>query len=157
MSKEKYCAVFSNLYPSDECVERIINMTYTKKKSGLVKPIIIAAAIASLLLIGAVMANALTDGKVGGSMFAVIDKLTSYPVAVTKDGEPVSEKEYKTEIYDKDGKHIIKVKTESGEVISETPYDEYEKNGSGDVFTESKYVDEKSEEHVEKVFVGANN
>lgn len=154
MNKEKYTEVFSEIYPSDKCIERILSMTAKKKNKILVKTILAVAAAMSLILISFITANALTDGKVADTAKTVFDKITSFPVSVTEDGKPVEENEYVTEICDENGKHILKVNTKNGEVICETPYEEYEKNGLGDSYTIEEYVDENGVTHKEIVHIG---
>lgn len=154
MNKEKYMVAFSEIYPSDKCIERILKMTNKKKNKAVVKTLIALAAAVSLILISLITANALTDGKIAETARTAFDKITSFPVRVSEDGKELEEKEYVTEIYDKDGKHILKVKTKSGEVICETPYEEYEKNGLGDIYTVKEYVDENGVTHKEIVNIG---
>ena len=154
MNKEKYMVAFSEIYPSDKCIERILKMTNKKKNKAVVKTLIALAAAVSLILISLITANALTDGKIAETARTAFDKITSFPVRVSEDGKELEEKEYVTEIYDKDGKHILKVKTKSGEVLCETPYEEYEKNGLGDRYTVKEYVDENGVTHKEIVNIG---
>lgn len=157
MNRENYIAAFSKVYPSDECIERIMNMTNEKKKKIFYKPLIAVAVIISLLLIGGIMANAATDGKVAESAKTVFDRITSFPVKVTEDGKVVEENEYVTEIYDENGKHVLKVNTKDGSVICKTPYEEYKKNGYGDTYTIEKYVDENGVAHEKIIYIGEEN
>lgn len=151
---KKYIAVFSSIYPSDECIERIIDMTNNKSRKFFYKPIIVFAVIISLLLIGGIVANAATDGRVAEGAKTVFDKIICIPVNVTVDGKTVDENEYITETYDKNGKHILKVNTKNGDVICETPYEEYEKSNFGKSYTKTKYVDENGIIHEEIVCIG---
>ena len=157
MNRENYIAAFSKVYPSDECIERIMNMTNEKKKKIFYKPLIAVAVIISLLLIGGIMANAATDGKVAESAKTVFDRITSFPVKVTEDGKVVEENEYVTEIYEKDGKTILKVNTENGNILCETPVEEYKNRGLGKTYTVEKYVDENGIIHEEIIYIGEEN
>ena len=132
-------------------------MTKIKKKKVIYKPLIAAAIIITLLLISGIMANAATDGKVVESAKTVFDKITSFPVKVTKDGVVEEENEYVTEIYEKDGKSILKVNTKNGEVLCETPVEEYQNRGFGKTYTVEKYVDENGVTHEEIIYIGDEN
>lgn len=62
-NKEKYKASFSGVEPSDEILERVFDMTSTKKKVSFKKVIAIAAAIVMILAMAMVTANAASDGE----------------------------------------------------------------------------------------------
>lgn len=155
MNKENYKAAFSHVHPSAQAIERIMDMKNNKSKKRVVaKTLIALAAVISLLVVGGIVANAATDGKVAENAKTVISKLTSFPVRVTENGKPVDESEYSTELNEENGKSVLKVKTKHGELVCETPYDEYEKLDSGDVYSEAIGVDENGNTFKEIVVVG---
>ena len=155
MNKEKYKAAFSRVHPSTLAIERIMDMKNVKSKKRVVTRTIVAiAAVITLLMIGGIVANAATEGKVVESAKTVISKLTSFPVRVTENGKPVEESEYTTEISDENGKTILKVKTKSGEIVCERTYDECEKSDKGDAYSEIVGVDENGNTIKEIISIG---
>lgn len=155
MNSEIYKAAFCNIHPSDKCIERIMDMKNGKSKKRVVaKTLIALAAVISLLVVSGIIANAATNGKIAESTKATIGKLTSFPVRVSENGKPVAEDEYITELSKEDGKAVLKVKTKSGELVCETPYDEYEKSGAGDIYSEYVGIDENGNTFKEVIVVG---
>lgn len=155
MNKEVYKSAFSAVHPSDECIERIMDMKNNKsRKRTVAKTLIALAAVISLLVIGGIVANASTDGKVAESAKTVISKITSFPVSVSENGKPVDESGYITELTEENGKSVLKVKTKHGELVCKMPYEEYEKSGTGDVYSETVGIDEDGNTFKEIVVIG---
>lgn len=62
MNKNDYKKAMSAVRPSDQTVERIMDMTQTKKRRGLKKGIVAVLVILAVLICGGITANAATDG-----------------------------------------------------------------------------------------------
>lgn len=155
MNKEVYKSVFSAVHPSDECIERIMDMKNNKsRKRTVARTLIALAAIISLIVISGVVANASTDGKIAESAKTVISKITAFPVRVSENGKPVDESGYITELTEENGESVLKVKTKHGELVCKTPYEEYKKGNTGDVYSETVGIDEDGNTFKEVVVIG---
>lgn len=85
MNKKEYKAVFSQVHPSERAVERIIDMTQSRKKR-ICKPILIAAAVAlTLLVFGGIVAGAKADNSIVNSVINWIDSEKQATAKVVKD------------------------------------------------------------------------
>lgn len=97
MNKEKYKQVWSQIYPSDEAVERILDMTKNKKKRFKFKGIIIAAAVIAALFCGTLTANAATDGALfagvhmilNGEKVNIVDYVKNYESYTDENGNEI--------------------------------------------------------------------
>lgn len=97
MNKEKYKQVWSQIYPSDEAVERILDMTQNKKKRFKFKGIIIAAAVIAALFCGTLTANAATDGALfagvhmilNGEKVNIVDYVKNYESYTDENGNEI--------------------------------------------------------------------
>ncbi|MCM1364568.1 MAG: hypothetical protein NC122_06690 [Faecalibacterium sp.] len=116
MNKEKYKQTFSGIYPSDEAIERIFNMTEKKNKRIKFKAMIVIAAIVALFTCATLTANAATDGAIfegmsmiiNGEEVNLVDYVKNYKVYTDKNGNRVGE--YEFEIPDeKDGPAYISI------------------------------------------------
>lgn len=110
MNKDNYKNAFSQVRPSEETVERIFEMSETKKR-GFIRHKGLIAIVACLiaLLCGTLTANAATDGAlfeglklvVNGEDVDIADYIKSHKEYETDDGIVVNE--YEFELDDKDG------------------------------------------------------
>ena len=79
MNREDYKRVFSHVSPSEETIERILNMAEKKQKRfKLKKAVLLAAAVVILMLCTLIAADAATDGdvfklEVNGEQVGVVD------------------------------------------------------------------------------------
>lgn len=74
MNSDNYKKAFSNIRPSDERLERIFDMTEKKKRArGFKKGLIVVIAVMSVLMCGALTANAATDGALFEGVRLVIN------------------------------------------------------------------------------------
>lgn len=63
-NKEMYIEVMSNIQPSEDVIERIMDMTNQKKKIMPRKSLVTVLIVVALLAFGGITANAATDGEV---------------------------------------------------------------------------------------------
>ncbi|MCM1285083.1 MAG: hypothetical protein NC213_04680 [Acetobacter sp.] len=74
MNSDNYKKAFSNIRPSDKRLERIFDMTEKKKRArGFKKGLIVVIAVMSVLMCGALTANAATDGALFEGVKLVIN------------------------------------------------------------------------------------
>ncbi len=84
---EKYKSAFSEINPSQASVERIFDMTKSKKVTF--KPFLIAAIVTTLMAVSLVSANAATDGAIVEKAEQVVENaVQSFKVLIN--GEEVS-------------------------------------------------------------------
>lgn len=78
MSKKQYTEAFSNIHPSDEVIERIMNMTEKKHFTNFGKVLAVSVAIISIFLsMGLVVANAATDGAVSEAVSEAFENVSN--------------------------------------------------------------------------------
>lgn len=76
MNSDNYKKAFSNIRPSDESLERIFDMTEKKKRArGFKKGLIVVIAVLSVLMCGALTANAATDGAIAQTISEGINSI----------------------------------------------------------------------------------
>ncbi len=78
MNREDYKRVFSHVSPSEETIERILNMAEKKQKRFKLKAVLLAAAVVILMLCTLIAADAATGGdvfklEVNGEQVGVVD------------------------------------------------------------------------------------
>ncbi len=71
-NKEKYMNSFSQIEPSDEIKERILNMTTAKKRISL-RAIAVAVAVLMLFATAMLTANAATDGELAQKFIVLLN------------------------------------------------------------------------------------
>lgn len=76
MSKKQYIEAFSNIHPSDESIERIMNMTNKKCISGFRKALVIIAVVVTIFCSIGLVANAATDGAVAETISEVAESVS---------------------------------------------------------------------------------
>lgn len=86
MSKEQYIDTFSNIHPSNEAIERIMNMTSKKHFTSIKKTIIVLAAIISIICSIGFVANAESDGSVTEKVSQVLESISN-KITVLINGE----------------------------------------------------------------------
>lgn len=102
MSKEQYIDTFSNIRPSDEAIERIMNMTSKKQFTSISKAVIALVAIISIICSIGFVANAATDGSVSKTVSEVFESISN-KIIVLINGEKASADISVTEKTDADG------------------------------------------------------
>lgn len=131
MNKTEYKEAFSKVHPSDEAVERIMDMTNRKKNKSLKRMLITALVIISLICSVGVIANAATDGAISEAVSEVVENV-SKKVIVLINGEKTEQEITLVEGVGKDGephyKGEISVTSPEGETESVI---EFELDGSG--------------------------
>ncbi len=131
MNKTEYVAAFSKVHPSDEAVERIMDMTNRKKNKSFRRLLITAVVIISLVCSVGVIANAATDGAVGEAISEAVEVVTN-KVIVLINGEKTEQEIILEEGVGKDGEPYymgeISVTSPEGETESVI---EFELDGSG--------------------------
>lgn len=122
MNRKKYKDTFSQIHPSEQTVERILDMTENKHKSVCRTALIAVAVIVSLLVIGGVVAGAKADNGFLNSVKDLIEpeKTTSEKVLedksyINQKGETVRE----VEVVLADGTKTGFKSVSSGEAIEE--------------------------------------
>lgn len=73
MNKQFYKQTFSGIYPSDEAIERIFDMTEKKTKRIRFKAMIVVAAIIAIFTCATLTANAVTDGALFSGMKMILN------------------------------------------------------------------------------------
>lgn len=125
MNSDNYKKAFSNIRPSDERLERIFDMTEKKKRArGFKKGLIVVIAVLSVLMCGALTANAATDGAlfdgiklvINGEEANVSNYLKSHGSYTNDNGDVVDV--YTFELDDEDGAVSIEVESEGSEADS---------------------------------------
>lgn len=100
MNSDNYKRAFSDIRPSDERLERIFDMTEKSRRAkGIKKGLIVVIAVLSVLMCGALTANAATDGAlfegvklvINGEEASVSDYLKTHNSYTTDDGMVVDE------------------------------------------------------------------
>lgn len=86
MSKEQYIDTFSNIHPSNEAIERIMNMTSKKHFTSIKKTIIVLAAIITIICSIGFVANAASDGSVTEKVSQVLESISN-KITVLINGE----------------------------------------------------------------------
>lgn len=76
MNKNEYKKAMSGVHPSEQAVERIMDMTNSKRRKGLRKGVIAVLVILSVLLCSGLTANAATDGAVAEAINQGIKRIT---------------------------------------------------------------------------------
>ncbi|MCM1544378.1 MAG: hypothetical protein NC110_03680 [Ruminococcus sp.] len=102
MNKENYKQTFSGIYPSDEVIERIFEMTEKKTKRIRFKTMLVVAAIIALFACATLTANAATnnallDGMnmiINGEDVNLLDYIKNHKSYTDKDGTKVEEYEF---------------------------------------------------------------
>lgn len=103
MNNDNYKRAFSNIRPSDERLERIFDMTEKRKRArGLKTGLIVAIAVLSTLMCGALTANAATGGAlfegvklvINGEEANLSEYLKTHKSYKNDDGETVEEYEF---------------------------------------------------------------
>lgn len=122
-NKYKYKETFSQIHPSEQTVERILDMTENKHKSVCRTALIAVAVIVSLIVIGGVVAGAKADNGVVNSVINWIENEKETAAKVLKDtsytnqkGETVREVEVELD----DGTKTGFKRTESGDGESQS-------------------------------------
>ncbi len=75
MNKNEYKKAMSGVHPSDQVIERIMDMTDNKKRKGFKKGLIAVLVVMSVLLCTGLTANAATDGAVADAINESINKV----------------------------------------------------------------------------------
>lgn len=100
MNSDNYKRAFSDIRPSDERLERIFDMTEKSRRAkGIKKGLIVVIAVLSVLMCGALTANAATDGAlfegvklvINGEEASVSDYLKTHNSYTTDDGMVVDD------------------------------------------------------------------
>ena len=119
MSKKLYKQAFSDIHPSDEAIERIMNMT--EKRSKNYKKVLAVCFVTVLILCSlAIGANAVTDGGVLQTVEDIVETVSNR-ITVLVNGKETYAKISVTEKIGKDGeKHWegVVVVGDDGDVIS---------------------------------------
>lgn len=76
MNKNEYKMIFSQVHPSEEAIERIIDMTQKRNTKNVKKILITAAIIISVLFSIAAVANAATDGAVSEAFSEIAENIS---------------------------------------------------------------------------------
>lgn len=76
MNKTNYKNTFSQIHPSDEIVERILDMTNKKQPIVFKKAFAIVLVIALIICSAGIMADATTDGEVSEKISEVADNVS---------------------------------------------------------------------------------
>lgn len=76
MNKTNYKNTFSKIHPSDETVERILDMTNKKQTISFKKAFAVVLVIALIICSVGIMADATTDGAVTEKISEVADKVS---------------------------------------------------------------------------------
>lgn len=107
MNKTEYKEIFSQIHPSDETVERIMDMTNRKKTTSFKRVLTTALVVISLICTVGVIANAATDGAVGEAVSEVVENV-SKKVIVLINGEKTEQEVIMDEGVGEDGKPYYK-------------------------------------------------
>ncbi|MBQ8575633.1 MAG: hypothetical protein IJ447_06295 [Clostridia bacterium] len=92
MNKKKYKDTFSQIHPSEETVERILDMTENKHKSVCKTALLAIAVIISLLVIGGVVAGAKSDNGFLNSVKDLIETEKTASAKVLEDKSYTNQK-----------------------------------------------------------------
>lgn len=106
MNKTNYKNTFSQIHPSDETVERILDMTNKKQTISFKKAFAVVLVIALIICSVGIMADATTDGAVTEKISEVADNV-SKKIRVLVNGKEADNFEIVTE-KDEDGKTHFK-------------------------------------------------
>lgn len=144
MIKNEYKNAFSKVHPSDEAIERIMDMTNTKQAKSIKRVLIMAMVIISILCSFGVMANAATDGAVTDAISEVADVI-SKKVHVLVNGKEVEQKVIISEETDENGNTVyygeVDITSPDGDTDS---YIEFEFEGdieNGDIYLGAGNID----------------
>lgn len=142
MNKTEYKEAFSKVQPSDETLERIMNMTNRKKNKSFKRVLITALVIISLVCSIGVIANAATDGAVSEVVSEVVENVSKKVIVL------INSKETEQEIILEEGvgedgepyyKGEISVTSPDGD---EKAYLEFEMNDDGaEIFSSGENID----------------
>ena len=92
MNKKKYKDTFSQIHPSEQTVERIIDMTQRKQRI-ICKPVLIAVAVAlTLLVMGGIVAVAKADNGIANSVINWVKNEKETVAKVLKDTSYINHK-----------------------------------------------------------------
>lgn len=107
MNKTEYKEAFSKVHPSDETVERIMDMTNRKKNKSFKRVLITALVIISLVCSVGVIANAATDGAVSEAVSEAVENISN-KVIVLINGEKTEQEIILEEGVGEDGEPYYK-------------------------------------------------
>ena len=91
MSRSEYISAMSGIQPSEQTIERIMDMTNKRKITGFRKGLIGVLVVLAILACGGLTANAATDGAVARAIDTGIKH-----IKVIIDGRELDESEYAT-------------------------------------------------------------
>ncbi len=123
MSKKQYIEAFSNIHPSDESIERIMNMTNKKYSVGFRKILVIAAAVIAIICSAGFAADAATDGAVSKTVSEAFDTVSKM-ITVLVNGKEADAEVNITEKTNADGEkyYDAEVKIKSPDTDSDYEY-----------------------------------